>query len=343
MRTSLCLGVFSLALQIAIGQNATPIDSDHDGLSDETEKALLTQFAPQFLVSPKDCSKLPAQFELLASKPTIQAENGAIYGQAFPRAGHEGQIELHFYHLWRTDCGEMGHNLDAEHVSALVSRDGSTNWKALDWYAAAHEDTVCDSSQITRAATIGAEQHGPQIWISRGKHASFLNGELCNHGCGGDVCRDLQPLPARAVINLGEPAADLNEATWVDDPHWPLGAKLRRTDFTDARLAHLDQLPETAIVWANPQKRPYQAAIRGGDSTVDGIGAGARATGTALTATDVALNLADSRTSNALAGATTATGTGLGKTYKGVMKALRTSAQKVGGALSGNSGRKEAK
>ena len=343
MRKLFSVALLAIALPIAFSQTATPVDSDHDGLSDSVENALLAQFAPRFLISGKDCSLRPAEFVPLITKPTIQAEKGVIYGQAFPHPGHSGQVELHFYHLWRTDCGEMGHGLDAEHVSALVSRSDDATWKALDWYAAAHEDTVCDSSQITRAATVEADQHGPRVWISRGKHASFLNAELCNRGCGGDDCRNLQPLPAAAIINLGEPSAVLNGATWVDDPHWPLAAKMRRTDFTDARLARLNQLPDTSIVWANPPKRGYKSTIRVADNTADGIGAGARATGTALTATDVALDTANAKTGNALAGATNATGHGLGKTYRGVVKALHTSAKNVGSALGGNSGKQDAK
>jgi hypothetical protein len=343
MRKLFSVALLAIALPVAFGQTSDLADSDRDGLSDSVENALLAQFAPQFLVSVRDCSLRPAEFVPLITKPTIQAENGAIYGQAFPRSGHAGQVELHFYHLWRTDCGEMGHGLDAEHVSALVSRNDDASWKALDWYAAAHEDTVCDGSQIARAATVEAEQHGPRVWISRGKHASFLSSELCNHGCGGDECRNLQPLATPAIINLGEPSAALNGATWVDDPHWPLAAKMRRTDFTDARLARLSQLPDTAIVWANPPKRGYKSTIRVAGSTADGIGAGARATGTALTATDVALDTADAKTSNALSGATNATGHGLGKTYRRVVKALHTSAKKVGSAMGGNSGREVAK
>ncbi len=169
-------------------------DSDHDGLSDALEDALLAQFAPQFMLSVHDCSIRPAQFVPFQANPVVQQDNGTIYGQVFPRAGHADQVEVHYFHLWRSDCGEMGHNLDTEHVSALLSRDRESTWKALYWYASAHEDTVCDASQIARAATLDAERHGPRIWISRGKHASFLSDVLCAHGCGGDDCGETAPL-----------------------------------------------------------------------------------------------------------------------------------------------------
>ncbi len=328
MRKLLSLAILTATLPWASAQVAASTDSDRDGLSDTLEDALLIQFAPRFLISAEDCSARPAEFVPLQSKPIVESENGTIYGQAIPRIGQPDQVELHFYHLWRVDCGDMGHLLDAEHVSALVSRDQAANWKALYWYAAAHEGTICDASQIARASTVDAELHGPQIWISRGKHASFLSDVLCKRGCGGDECSNLQPLAIAAIINLGEPSAPVGGATWVDVPQWPLAGKMRRSDFADARLARVDQLSSTTILWANPQKRPYQAAIRGGNDTFGGVAAGAHAT-------DAALDLADTKTGNALANASSSTGNGLAKSYGGVKKALSITAQKVGKALGG--------
>ena len=327
MSKSLSAVMLSISiLMSATGTFATTVDSDRDGMSDELEAALLKQFEPRFLISAQDCSVRPAEFVPLNSKPIIQAENGTIYGQATPRKRHPEQVELHYYHLWRIDCGDMGHNLDAEHVSALVSRDEAANWKALYWYSAAHEDTVCDASQIARASTVDAELHGPKIWISRGKHASFLSDLLCARGCGGDECRDLQPLAVEAIINLGEPSVPVGGATWAADPQWPLADKMRRSDFADARIARFDQFSATTVLWANPQKRPYQAAIHGGHSTVAGVATGARAT-------DAALDLADVKTGNALTNASNSTGNGLAKSYSGVKKALSVTVQKVGKAL----------
>jgi hypothetical protein len=330
-----------MALSLASAQQIAPVDSDHDGLSDALEQALLTQFVPHFLTAPKDCSLRPAQFEPNQTTPTVEAENGTIYGQAFPRPGQADQVELHFYHLWRVDCGDMGHNLDAEHVSALVSRDQKGNWKALYWYAAAHEDTICDASQIARASALDAQHHGPTIWISSGKHGSFLSDLLCSRGCGSDECQNLVPLSVPAVINLGELSAPENGATWAGDSNWPLTVKMQRSDFTDARLARVERLPETAILWANPQKRPYQVAIHGGNGTAAGVAAGARATDSALTATDEALDLANVKTGNALVKASDRTGRGLAKTFSGVGKALRISTQKVGDALGVRSSRNQ--
>lgn len=309
---------------------AAPPDSDHDGLSDATEDALLTQFLPRFMVSDNDCSLRPAQFDPFVDQPHVQKESGSIYGQAFPSKNNPGQVELHFYHLWRRDCGEMSHPLDAEHVSALVIRDDQDQWKALYWYAAAHEDTVCDASQITRAAAVHGEQHGPTVWISRGKHASFLSDLICTHGCGGDQCRAMKPLAAPEVINLGEPSSAMNGATWTGSSRWPLAAKMTRTDFTEARIARADHLPDTAIAWANPEKRPMQAAILGGNGAVAGASAGIHGAGVALDATGTALDASSTNTGTALGTASTRTGHGLAKSARGVKKALGATARSLG-------------
>lgn len=316
---------FASAQAIASGASQ---DSDHDGLNDALENALLAQFAPQFLVSPNDCAGRPAQFVPFLASPVVKADDSTIYGQAFPRVDFPNQVELHYYHLWPSDCGEMSHKLDAEHVSVLLQRSHGAQWKALYWYAAAHEDTLCDSSQIARASTVDGEMHGPQVWISRGKHASFLSATICTHGCGGDDCSASEPLAVKSIVNLGELSAPMNGATWVDSPQWPLAAKMSRSDFTASRVARIDSLPATSIAWANPGKRPIEAAILGGNDAIGGTATGLRATGSAL-------DTADIHTGSALNTASASTGNSLAKTFHSVTKALGATARNVGKALGG--------
>ncbi|HEY1803376.1 MAG TPA: hypothetical protein VGG45_02745 [Terracidiphilus sp.] len=324
-------GMLLLFVSIGSAQSIAPStadDSDHDGLSDVLENALLVQFAPRFMVSGDDCSVRPALFVPFQAKPTVEIENGTIYGQVFPRVGHADQVEAHYYHLWRTDCGEMGHNLDTEHVSVLLVRDEASTWRARYWYAAAHEDTVCDAGQITRAGTIDAELHGPEVWISLGKHASFLSEAICAKGCGGDNCHDMVPLATANVINLGELHAPMNGSTWIDSPEWPLAAKMSRSDFTEARMARLDPLSATSIAWAEPERRPGEAVIRSGLATRNGLAVGDRET-------DMALDLANADTGKAMAIASNHTGNGLSRAYRNVRKALGKTARNVGGTIAG--------
>jgi len=300
----LLFAALAAGLLPAWGQAVVPdatADTDRDGLSDALEEALLSQFAPQFMVSDDDCSLRPAQFVPLRSQPEVENQNGTIYGQAFPRKDHAGQVELRFYHLWRQDCGEMSHPLDAEHVSALVTHDDGAGWKALYWYAAAHENTLCDASQMARGTTLDAEKHGPTVWISRGKHASFLSESICAHGCGGDKCVAMAPLASHSLVNLGEPSHAMNGATWEGSTQWPLGGKMSRTDFSETRIARLNRLPLTGIAWASPGKPGMKSTIRVADS-VRGSTAGS------LNATGAALDTAEANTGNALGTAPCHTG-----------------------------------
>lgn len=300
----------------ACNAQTAQIDSDQDGLPDSLEQLLLNQFQPHFLISSTDCSTRPAEFTPDSKKPLDISDNGTIYGQAFPSPGHTNTIELHYYDLWRKDCGQAGHPLDAEHVSALVFEDSPGTWKARYWYAAAHEDTLCDASQIARAKALNSEEHGPDVWISAGKHAAFLTKAVCNHGCGADICAPSEPLDSTQLVNLGEISAPLNGAIWISSTQWPLKQKMMRSDFDAALTSRLESLPADDIAWANPGKRPVQAAILGGDAALGGAATGFRAT-------DSALTVADTHTSGAMDAATRKTGNALARSYRGVKKALK--------------------
>jgi hypothetical protein len=297
-------------------------DSDGDGLNDELEQSLLRGFAPTFLIDRQECSAIPAEFARGVSIPTVKAENATIYGQVFPAKtsiSGEQRVELHFYHLWKQDCGSHGHPLDAEHVSALVRATGvngsAAQWKALYWYAAAHENTVCDVSQIARAATLKAEDRGATVWISPGKHASFLNQALCHRGCGSDRCEEMRPLTVKQIVNLGEVEEPMNGSLWTSSPGWPLAAKMTGSDFPAIPLARLETLPSTDIAWFNPGRHAAQGIIAISDSTADVLG-------TSSDNTFTAISVAGDSTGNALQ-----------KSYRKTVHAIGTSARHVGNAL----------
>src|SRR5262245_61803282 len=115
-------------------------DHDKDGLPDDFEQELLVKFAPTFMLSVDECDDKPAEFMPGSSIPEVIAKNGTVYGQVFQTGTF---LEIHYYHLWSRDCGRLKHALDVEHVSALVEADGL---KARYWYAAAHENTLCNAS-----------------------------------------------------------------------------------------------------------------------------------------------------------------------------------------------------
>jgi hypothetical protein len=327
----------------AVAQSPEPnaaADSDQDGIPDAVEQALLAQFAPAFLVGRHDCATAPAQFAPDLPTPTATAEDGTIYGQVFPAAPIGGDrsapamtVEIHYYHLWALDCGPHGHRLDTEHVAVLVSAPGrdpaAAQWKAVYWYAAAHENTICDVSQITRASTLHAEQSGARVWISPGKHASYLNEALCQAGCGADKCTDMTPLPRGRIVNLGEAGHPMNGSVFIASGEWPLAAKMTTSNFPPEALARLNQMPETDIAWFNPGPHPAQGIIADSSATEQAMAGGASQTTESLSragaSTGVAISLAQDDTGNALQ-----------KTYRHTVHALGVSARHVGEAVHGH-------
>ncbi len=339
-RSTLLLLVAALLTPLTLRSSAAQeseqkaaLDSDNDGMSDALEQALLNQFVPTFMVGRHDCSDLPAEFEPDRELPTVKAENGTIYGQVFLAKSSSDVhpvAEIHYYHLWRRDCGSHGHHLDTEHVAVLASasesRPASAKWKATYWYAAAHENTVCDVSQIARASTLHAEEHGAKVWISYGKHASYLNKTLCQTRCGADVCVDGVALHPGKIVNLGEPGHPMNGSIFAASSEWPLMDKMKSTNFPPEPIARLNLLPETDIAWFSAGKHPARQIVAVSRSTEQAIAGGAQHTTSALsdagTATDTAISVAQNGTGNALQ-----------KSYTHTRHALGTSARHVGEAI----------
>lgn len=304
-------------------------DTDHDGLPDALEQRLLEQFLPDFRIARADCSAEPASFEPEVSVPTVLREDGTVYGQAFvPKQSTASRplIELHFYHLWRQDCGPHGHPLDTEHVAVLLQPDAKDGWEAAYWYAAAHENTVCDVSQIARASTLHAVEHGAKVWISPGKHASYLNSTLCQRGCGADHCEAMRSIGLAKVLNLGEPGQPMNGALFAASSRWPLAAKMSASNFSGAALDRLNALPPTEIAWVNPGRHPAQGIIAVSSSTEGALATSTRNTGGALaTSTDA--------TADAISVAGDDTGDALATSYRRTVRSLGSSAKHVGKAL----------
>jgi hypothetical protein len=209
-------------------------DDDRDGLPDDFEQAILEKFRPTWKFGSSDCNGLPAEFLPGDLTPSVKDRNGTIYGQVFIRGSNTLGffVEAHFYDLWAADCGYVNsHPLDAEHVSVLIRASNPSQplseWHAAQWYAGAHEDTICDSSQFASPDVINAEDTGPTIWVSWGKHGAFFSPQVCSlGGCSLDRCEattsTLTPLP----INIGEPNAPLNGAVWISANGWSLAAKM---------------------------------------------------------------------------------------------------------------------
>ncbi len=275
-----------------ISYGEAPKDLDLDGLEDPFEQEILVRFLPEFRVSKAECAGLPAEFLPYSTEPQAVALNATIYGQVFPVApdGISGSfLEVHYYHLWSRDCGRFGHDLDTEHVSVLVQSESlkapAGRWKALYWYAAAHEGTLCDASNGARVSAIPGQDPTVTIWISSGKHASFLTEDLCHRvGCGGDRCEAMIPFVPTKIVNLGEPGAPLNGAVWIASGSWPLAEKMKK-DFDDSTLLRLERLKRKEVAFVSGPPPPFKAVLLGGNKTIGALEKAQSETGGALSTT----------------------------------------------------------
>lgn len=273
---------------LAVAVPAAAQDFDRDGVPDRLEQTLLEKFAPTLLLARGECDGLPASFTPLSNTPQVRAKDATLYGQAFRVAASGGRvaIELHFYHLWANDCGRIGHDLDAEHVSAIVSASRLDAppfaWIAEAWYAAAHEGSVCDASSGAHARVIGAEAAGPRVFVSRGKHASYFDRGQCKWGCGGDECGDDRAIIPSRIVNIGEIDAPLNGATWTRSSRWRMGGKLR-SDFDPALRARLESTTDHVIPLMQHRRAP-QSPVLAGDTALDGLQTAAQSTIDAIAA-----------------------------------------------------------
>ncbi len=255
--------------------------------AESDRRGVLERFRPVFRISAADCDVAPAEFDASSSSPKVVARNGTIYASVFEKAGD--WLEVHYYHLWARDCGKGAHALDAEHVSGLLRRvDGE--WRAVYWYAAAHEDTACDVSMAGRASFLDAGERGPYVWVSHGKHASYLSDAACRAGCGADRCDRTKELAPRPLVIVDEKAA------WVQSAKWPLRFKLG-SDFSEPLLEALAANDGNRLIAARPYLMPAQKILGAGNTGIDATG-GALETGGRHT--DGSLELAAKKTGEAL-------------------------------------------
>lgn len=299
---------------------ADAADLDRDGLNDAFEQALLERFRPTFMLSATECDSMPAEFHPCRKDPITSDRNGTIYGHVF-RAGQSGRfIEIHYYHLWARDCGFGPHPLDIEHAAVLLAAPSPDSppgeYRAKYWFASGHQGTVCDAANGARAADIAAETSGGTVWVSHGKHASFLSQDACNRlGCGGDRCEIMSAMPPGKLINLGEPGAPLNGAAWTASRKWAFQEKMK-TGFTPGVIARIESAQPREVVSIYPALVPAKAFILGGNHTITAVGAGGKHTGSAL-------HTADKHTSSAL-------GLTVEKTGNALKKASRSAAEFLG-------------
>jgi hypothetical protein len=155
----------------------------------------------------------------------------------------------------------------------------------LYWYAAAHEDTVCSRSSVATAEALDAQTHGAEVWVSAGKHGTFLSPLRCRLGCGGDRCDVPLPLTISKIVNIGEQGTPLNGALWTGSPDWSLFGKMS-TDFPELVLARAQRAGTDGdgdgIISSEVEIPPTREVLLGGNATIGAVAKSLTATGNSL-------------------------------------------------------------
>jgi hypothetical protein len=159
------------------------------------------------------------------------------------------------------------------------------------------------------------------VWISRDKHASFLNQRLCAQGCGKDECTGTTPLHVTKLINIGEPQAPMNGTVWSGSASWHLAKKMR-PDFTDALIARIGDKGEADVA-------PARDVVRGMRTTILVAGDTYWSLATATSNTGESLAASAAATSTAIGASATSTGHAVQQTGRAVSKSLSATGKSV--------------
>lgn len=174
------------------------IDRDGDGLDDALEEQLARGYLPYLSMAPDDGCPL-----------------GGIVYRVRRHPDDPTLVHLFFAHLYERDCGLTGHVGDNEDFGMTVDPavPPPTGLKAIK--SIGHEGTVCQQvTQCGRCTSLTAceltDAGQPVMYLSKGKHAGYVEKSRCNPVTAClDTCT-FNPVPrVPPMVNAGEPGRPL--------------------------------------------------------------------------------------------------------------------------------------
>ena len=223
------------------------------------------------MVGVQDCSGIPTEFRPGVKKPEPETDDGTIYGQVFPSKAAGGALptaEIHYYHLWRRDCGAMVMRWIPSMCRCSCARPAAISipqhGRRCTGILQPTKTLFAMKSQIARASTPHAVNHGARIWIIPGKEASSGTGSLGLAGCGETNVQHACLEPGK-LINLERLAG--REGDFHRLECLAASAQNCNTNFPAGPVARLNQLPDSDIAWFNAGRHPAQGVIAVSSST----------------------------------------------------------------------------
>jgi hypothetical protein len=223
-KASLCIGV-SAAFVLACATSTTDdvdrdiaadepsviaplaaVDSDGDGVSDEIEARVASEYLP---------------FVSLHKNDTCTTRGIVFRATKHPR--NPGKLAVYGVVLWDRDCGANGHNGDDEGFGVVIDPTKRGAAGILAVRTISHQNTPCESKGtcgvcpgMDRCTTVTTALGAyPVIFASKNKHGNYVKESKCDGSffcdSGGCELRTVAELQSTRIpiLNVGEPTRQL--------------------------------------------------------------------------------------------------------------------------------------
>jgi hypothetical protein len=187
----------------ADGDGASLIDLDLDGLDDRWELTMAGRYLP-----------------FLSRNPTEACGVSGLLARVRPHPSNPAYLHILYDQLYDEDCGLRGHVGDDESFGITVDPSLPAPQGIVAMVAVAHnDDLACQrtsncglcASMSPCATQTWQGASWPVVFISRNKHASYVQPGLCGLGSCLDACALATTPTSPPIVNAGEPDAHLIE------------------------------------------------------------------------------------------------------------------------------------
>lgn len=202
-------------------------DNDGDGLAEDYETQLASDYLPFLSIDPSDGCPL-----------------AGLVARVTPHPADATKILIVYSHLFQRDCGLAGHIGDNEAFGIAIDPARPAPAGLLAIKTASHQGTPCERksecttcSNDSRAKCDVASDGGamwPVLYASKDKHGQYATKSSCGFGTCFDSCTLAAQRSRPPIVNVGEPAKHLVEDLTTN------GFITAANGWTEATLQHFD-------------------------------------------------------------------------------------------------------
>jgi hypothetical protein len=175
------------------------VDDDGDGLADDVELQLASDYLPYLSLDPDDGCPL-----------------SGLVARVRPHPADPTKILIVYSHLFERDCGLGGHVGDNEAFGVAIDPAMPAPAGILAIKTASHQGTPCE--RISECSTCATDTRDrcdvasgwPVLYASKGKHGQYATKDRCSLlGTCFDQCTLAAARTTPPIVNAGEPGRPL--------------------------------------------------------------------------------------------------------------------------------------